>query len=402
MRLVAGLTAAALSGLAAAANQQSAEVYLLQSSWQSSPETPSIPKEVARHIFLQRTSRQRYGSDLRDIPGSIDTQTAVDHLATFGKTPTPLFTHADKTDASQLVVILEGTAAEQSSRLKEKLGQNAAFTISDPPSATANKHLMTLFRNLGVASSQQCELSAMINPFEADCWAGPSSVVKYDLRASPETLDALFDNLSRLDKFVADGDLEVLLVLLPESSRSSKLNHWSAAAAGAAADLRRRRDAEMVISDQDNTTPKATPPAKKPAASSGSGSAAHRAKPIPQCFPSLKSCMADTNSCSGHGECVNKYGGGGGNSSDSASAPASSCFACVCKATVVSPPEKGRKTKHWGGNMCQKEDISVQFWLIAGFTVTIVGAVTFAIYLLFGVGEETLPGVIGAGVSRSK
>jgi hypothetical protein len=188
---------------------------------------------------------------------------------------------------------------------------------------------------------------------------------------------------------VADGDLEVLLVVLPESSRSSKLNHWSAAAAGTATDLRRRRDAEMVISDQDNTKPKATTPAKKPAA--------RRAKRIPQCFASLKSCMADTNECSGHGECVNKYGSGG-NSTDSAS----SCFACLCKATVVSAPDKPRKTKHWGGNMCQKEDISVQFWLIAGFTVTIVGAVTFAIYLLFGVGEETLPGVIGAGVSRSK
>jgi hypothetical protein len=213
MRLVAGLTAAALSGLAAAANQQSAEAYLLQSSWQSSPETPSIPKEVARHILLQRvntqavlhptvptnffaqTSRQRYGSDLRDIPGSIDTQTAVDHLAKFGKSQAPLFTHADKTDASQLVIILEGAAAEQSSRLKEKLGQNAAFTISDPPSATANKNLMTLFRSLGVASSQQCELSAMINPFETDCWTGPSSVVKYDLRAVRQPAPASRDTL---------------------------------------------------------------------------------------------------------------------------------------------------------------------------------------------------------------
>jgi hypothetical protein len=111
--------------------------------------------------------------------------------------------------------------------------------------------------------------------------------------------------------------------------------------------------------------------------------------------------MAQTNSCSGHGECANKFGG---NSTSSTSA--ASCFACVCKATVVERGEgaltKGRLTTHWGGNMCQKEDISVEFWLIAGFTVTIVGAVTFAIGLLFSVGEEKLPGVIGAGVSRSK
>ncbi|KAH6853113.1 hypothetical protein B0I37DRAFT_332914 [Chaetomium sp. MPI-CAGE-AT-0009] len=400
MRLVAGLTAAALSGLAAAAGQQQdAEVYMFQSSWQPSSETPSIPKEVARHIFLQRTSRQRYGSDLRDIPSSIDTEAAVDHLARFGKSPTPLFTHVDKAAPSQLVVIIEGAAAEQSNRLREKLGQNAAFTISDPPSATANNHLMALFRNMGVASSHQCDISAMVNPFDTDCWTGSSSVVKYDLRASPKTFNSLFDNFSRLDKFVADGDLDVMLVVLPESSRSSKLNHWSAAAA-AGSDLRRRRDAEMVISDQDNTQAKTTSaPANAP--TEGGGSPPRRTKAIPQCFPSLKSCMAGTDSCSGHGDCVDKYARG----NTSASAEAASCFTCVCKASVVEREDsrtKGRKTVHWGGNMCQKEDISVQFWMIAGFTITIIGAVSFAISLLFGVGEEALPGVIGAGVSRSK
>jgi len=106
--------------------------------------------------------------------------------------------------------------------------------------------------------------------------------------------------------------------------------------------------------------------------------------------------MTTTGNCSSHGECANKYG-----ADDKLS-----CFVCSCKATVIKPGEgpeqKGRQTQHWGGNMCQKEDISTQFWLIAGFTITIIGAVTFAIGLLFSVGEEKLPGVIGAGVSRSK
>ncbi|KAH6651381.1 hypothetical protein F5144DRAFT_626290 [Chaetomium tenue] len=403
MRLVAGLTAAALSGLAAAAGQQDAEVYMFQSPWEASTEIPSIPKEVARHIFLQRTSRQRYGSDLRDIPSSIDTEAAIDHLARFGKSPAPLFTQADKTDASQLVIIIEGAAAEQSSRLRETLGQKTAFTISDPPSAAANNHLMALFRNMGVASSHQCDLSATINPFDVDCWTGPSSVVKYDLRASPKAFDSLVDNLSRLDKFVTDGDLNAMLVVLPESSRSSKLNHWSAAAAGTGFDLRRRRDAEMVISDQDHTQPKTTAAPSNAPAAPGGGSGSHRTKAIPQCFPSLKSCTTGTNSCSGHGECVDKYARGNASSSDE-TAPAS-CFACLCKPSLVDregAQTKGRKTIQWGGNMCQKEDISVQFWMLAGFTITIVGAVSFAISMLFSVGEETLPGVIGAGVSRSK
>jgi hypothetical protein len=63
MRLIASLAAAALSGLAAGASPQSADVYLLQASpSQSSPETPSIPKEVARHILLQRVSTQPVSS----------------------------------------------------------------------------------------------------------------------------------------------------------------------------------------------------------------------------------------------------------------------------------------------------------------------------------------------------
>jgi hypothetical protein len=114
--------------------------------------------------------------------------------------------------------------------------------------------------------------------------------------------------------------------------------------------------------------------------------------------------MTQTDSCSGHGECVDKYGSSRGNSSTSAA----SCFVCLCKATAVEHGDgsgaqsKGRKTIQWGGNKCQKRDVSVPFWLITGFTVAIVGAVTFAIGMLYSVGQEPLPGVIGAGVSRSK
>ncbi|KAL2163177.1 hypothetical protein VTH06DRAFT_5233 [Thermothelomyces fergusii] len=405
MRFSAGLAAAALSGLAAAASQQSADVYMFPPSSRATAETASIPKEVARHIMLQRTSRQRYGSDLRDIPSSIDIETAVEYLAAFGKSPLPLFTQADKEDASQLVILLEGAAADHSRRLREKLGQDVAFTISDPPSATANKQLMAHFQKMGVASSEQCDLPLVINPFETDCWTGPSSVVKYDLRTSPETYDSLLENLSRLEKFVANGDLEVLLVLLPESSRSSRLNQWGGAVGGGAhASLQKRRSIEMVLTDYDvlqKSTPAADgmPPADS-SSSSSSNAARRRGAGVPKCFSTLERCVEATNSCSGHGECVNKYGAGNGTDGSH------SCFVCACKATVVKAPDGresgGRKTVRWGGDMCQKEDVSVQFWLIAGFTVTIVGAVTFAIGLLFKVGEEKLPGVIGAGVSRSK
>ena len=179
---------------------------------------------------------------------------------------------------------------------------------------------------------------------------------------------------------------------MPESSRASPHKHWSASAAAAersASNMRRWREPEAVLSNIEVNDQTPNP-----------NTFANRARPIPQCFPSFNSCMERTGNCSNHGECVNKYGGGTGEEGGA------SCFACACKPSVMrggaADRGGGRKTVHWGGNMCQKEDISVQFWLIAGFTITIVGAITFAIGLLFKVGEEPLPGVIGAGVSRSK
>lgn len=216
----------------------------------------------------------------------------------------------------------------------------------------------------------------------------------------------MLENLSRIEKFVADGDLELLLVLLPESSRSSKLSQWGGAATttitttGTHASLQKRRSTEMVLTDYD--VPKTTPDSNGKPTGGFYANTARRPGAIPKCFSTFEGCMKDTNSCSGHGECVNKYGTGNETDGDESHG----CFVCACKATIVKSPDGsesgGRKTVRWGGDMCQKEDISVQFWLIAGFTLTIVGAVSFAIGLLFSVGEEKLPGVIGAGVSRSK
>lgn len=96
--------------------------------------------------------------------------------------------------------------------------------------------------------------------------------------------------------------------------------------------------------------------------------------------------------------CVNKYGDSRGGKEV--------CFACHCVPQVIVEGEGeqriGRKTVRWGGNMCQKKDVSSAFWLIVSFTVMIVGVLSFAIGLLFNIGEEKLPGVIGAGVSRAK
>ena len=168
------------------------------------------------------------------------------------------------------------------------------------------------------------------------------------------------------------------------------------------AELRRRAN-ELVISDDPTPAPAAATSSAKPAAADADAAfwADNQDKAalarLPACFGSLNSCETRTNGCSGgHGVCVDR------NANDTnAKTP---CFSCHCMRTVVldgsEPGAVGEKTVRWAGNMCQKKDISVPFWLLAGFSIGIMGAVTFAIGLLYSIGEEKLPGVIGAGVSR--
>lgn len=116
---------------------------------------------------------------------------------------------------------------------------------------------------------------------------------------------------------------------------------------------------------------------------------------LPACFPSQSSCESMTRNCSGHGTCGKKY--------TDANSPDDSrfknCYACQCKADIKEDGNGRVSTTYWGGPACQKQDVSVQFWLIALFTVGLVGLVSFAVGQVWSMGEEELPSVIGAGVS---
>lgn len=87
---------------------------------------------------------------------------------------------------------------------------------------------------------------------------------------------------------------------------------------------------------------------------------------------------------------------------------APACYACGCVYTEENFLEGESKRPayritYWGGAACQKKDVSGPFWLFATFTVVMIGLVSWAIGLLFSIGEEKLPGVIGAGVpSKSR
>lgn len=105
---------------------------------------------------------------------------------------------------------------------------------------------------------------------------------------------------------------------------------------------------------------------------------------IPQYFQSKDSCDNTTNSCMGHGSCVKAHG---------------NLFHCKCNSTIVRKNDDGTtKSVKWGGNACQKKDISTEFILFALFGIFFTTVVVGSIGLLYTMGSQDLPSVIGAGV----
>ncbi|KAJ5936445.1 hypothetical protein N7454_005080 [Penicillium verhagenii] len=115
----------------------------------------------------------------------------------------------------------------------------------------------------------------------------------------------------------------------------------------------------------------------------------------PVCYASNSSCTDTTNNCSGHGYCYLKYGSG-------SDATTGNCYACRCQQTIVRKNDGTTQKVQWGGPACQKKDISSPFLLIAGVSVFAVIMVSTAIGMLFSMGQQELPSVIGAGVGGSK
>lgn len=114
---------------------------------------------------------------------------------------------------------------------------------------------------------------------------------------------------------------------------------------------------------------------------------------LPLCQPSKEKCITTTNNCSGHGTPYRKP-------ADPSSNSAKECWTCQCDNTVRTDKDgKVIKTTQWGGPSCQKKDVSVPFFLLAGLTIGLVATVSWGVGLLYSIGQEDLPSVIGAGVT---
>lgn len=115
---------------------------------------------------------------------------------------------------------------------------------------------------------------------------------------------------------------------------------------------------------------------------------------MPVCHSSEASCTEATKNCSGHGQCYRKY--------ESKEESKSDCYACKCGATQTTNQDGTVKSILWGGTACQKKDVSTPFFIIGGFSVLLVTAISFAVRMLFSIGQEELPSVLGAGVAAPR
>lgn len=116
---------------------------------------------------------------------------------------------------------------------------------------------------------------------------------------------------------------------------------------------------------------------------------------MPVCHATNATCVETTSNCSGHGFCYKKY-------SSKDETAASDCFACKCHETLIRKEDGTIQKIRWGGSACQKRDVSSPFFLIAGITIMVTMAVITAVGMLYNVGQDELPSVIGAAVGPTR
>ncbi|KAK0553624.1 hypothetical protein OC846_000502 [Tilletia horrida] len=102
---------------------------------------------------------------------------------------------------------------------------------------------------------------------------------------------------------------------------------------------------------------------------------------VGKCFRSEADLEKATKSCSGRGSGRQSRLGG------------AVCWRCVCK-----PDRREGRVTYFGGEACQKIDVSGPFVLLASTTIILILIIAASVGLLFKQGQEELPSTL-AGVS---
>ncbi|CCD44045.1 hypothetical protein ACHAO1_008914 [Botrytis cinerea] len=328
---------------------------------------PALSPNEARLVLAQRLGVSQF----HDV-GSVGSE-AIKYINKFGGQLKSLFNDARKDRAAELVIIVEGVSEETAGSLLNSLSSiKPAFTISNPPTARTTQKLADDLE-LQVGKAKECTLDDAINPFADPCWNGKSKIMHLDLSKKSEHKEFINTSYERLTKFASKAEMNVIVVLMPESRRGS--GSYGSYTKPSQKKLSSRQQFEEPMAEfVDHQVQEA------PTSNSSRNNNTVIKTTLPVCHASLDSCISSTNNCSSMGACYKKYTSQSGD-----------CFACMCGV------DSGR-----GGSACQKQDISGPFWLIFISSSVLVGLVAWGIGMLYSIGDEKLPGVIGAGVSSGK
>ncbi|RAR08537.1 hypothetical protein DDE82_002153 [Stemphylium lycopersici] len=373
---------------------------------------PTVSPETARLIIAQRLGLSRFHS-----LEHADAET-LQHINTYGGKQPKLF-GAQDTDASRAHLLVWAEDAEQDEAtviINDGLDRTLDFAIAGAPSAAENERLIHDF----VAQAESLpeypdpqqrtytsnfEIESALPPnTKSDAYNGYLSMWRTD-KSSKMTSEELAQVLSNVNKKAEETGFSTTVVMMPRSASKSKrtANPWGVY--DVPSKEARRQNPEAVLSSQAAPATSEVPDLEDfPVVVAQADTSKNNKGPVrgilPVCFNSMNACQSQTHNCSSHGECTLLHKGRGSGSDQETV----DCYGCACKATVEHVGEdhgmeSKRKVTYWGGPACQKKDISIQFWLFVGSGVVLAFLVSAGIGMLYSMGAEELPSVIGAGVS---
>ncbi|KAF2836337.1 hypothetical protein M501DRAFT_997096 [Patellaria atrata CBS 101060] len=400
------------SWFVAASSSSKAIVYLPDQVTSSRrPEGEELSAETARLVFAQRLGLSRYHS-LKGQDGRV-----IQQISDFSARPQQLFGEGSfNPEEPKVIVIVEDV--ENAEDILPSGSQIASFTIPNPPSPSENDALLRDF-SAQAENIPRNEDMAFITSIDTTVWDAFDKAqelrkdttllykshvtcvhVKSLMTASRQdsetyrtTVLSLREALSTLVNHAVDSSTSLTIALMPPHSPSflsKRASHpWGTYTHPTRSSQRQKPEA-LLSSPVDSDVP-ASAESSGPARPPVNGSLPLRGI-LPSCFSTKRACEKATLNCTGHGHCYEKYNSKGDDDKV--------CFTCACTIPEVRTNKDGtKKTTTFGGPACQKKNVVMPFWLLAGFTVFLVFMISWGVGLLYNMGNEELPSVIGAGVS---
>ncbi|KAL8950737.1 MAG: hypothetical protein Q9222_003234 [Ikaeria aurantiellina] len=414
----------AFSAFAACTLALQPSIYLSDSSRSASPQV--LSPVATRLLLARRLGVSRYHS----LEGAEESTLRI--LNDFGGEHKPLlFAEEDRSDRQNNLIVIEDV--ENPNDILDNDINKAAFTMDRAPQSSETRRLINdLLKQAQQNSIEQQRSGTYSQP---DCspadggvitgstatgicppapvregksdnslyWpsflkdlSSPSiyktAIIRIPLSdiTSANDLKNMKKSLSKL--LHPSSNSETTLILMPPSSSKSKRSSGSVYGSYAMPNLHAREgQSEAPLTGP--SAPKTSLPSHHVSTPQAlKASSVSRPGILPVCQPNLEKLVEVTNNCSGHGTPYLKR--------NTSSEDTSACYACKCGKTVLDRGEgKGVKTIEWAGPACAKKDVSTSFWLLAGISIAMIATVSWGVGLLFSIGQEELPSVIGAGVA---